>query len=91
MACGAGAGRPVRRNYRRGLIETYGIAFAFMSSVDSLIVSEPDQPAAWFPLASPPERTNERHWKRVNDHALWLRQQRGRWPLHGQVHADKSE
>lgn len=58
-----------------GPVETFGIAYAFRSTTAATIVSEPGQPAAWYPLATPPERSNVRHWRRVTNHARWLRQQ----------------
>ena len=57
-----------------GPFETYGIGFAFIVDIESTIVSEPGQQAAWFSLASPPKRRNERHWGRIARHGRWLRE-----------------
>ena len=50
-------------------IETYGLSYAFVSPAGAALTGEPDQPAAWFPLAEMPEDAHPRHWTRVVDFA----------------------
>ena len=46
-------------------VETYGLFYAFIAPAGAALIGEPDQPAAWFPLAQAPAGAHERHWGRV--------------------------
>ena len=47
------------------LAPTFGLAFVVEASPEEPLVPEPAQPAAWWPVDSPPERCDERHWARI--------------------------
>ncbi len=57
-------------------IETYGLAFLVTVDPRAPLTSEPDQPASWVPLGSPPDRAHPRHWRRLNEAAARLRVER---------------
>lgn len=54
-------------------VETYGLAFAYVTDRSAPLAGEPGQDAGWFPLAERPARANEKHWARVVEQARRLR------------------
>lgn len=49
---------------------SFGAAYAFTADMTHPLRPEAGQPAAWWPLGSPPSDVSERHWARLQDHLL---------------------
>lgn len=45
-----------------------GVAYAFTADATASLRPEPDQPAAWWPLRSPPGDVAAHHWERLQHH-----------------------
>jgi 8-oxo-dGTP pyrophosphatase MutT (NUDIX family) len=44
---------------------TFGVAYVFTADAREPLRPEPGQPAAWWPLSSPPPNVSEHHWVRI--------------------------
>jgi ADP-ribose pyrophosphatase YjhB (NUDIX family) len=49
-------------------VTTVGVAYLYVADRGDVLTPEPDQPAAWWPLADPPSRRAEHHWLRLTRH-----------------------